>query len=263
MLHEERERLPEPLRKYVEWGEKECRTQIRGTRGGGKSCSQAEACKAREVEARKARVEAGSQGFYGWYDLGGYKPTPLMAVYQPRYKPQFFLVDYPFVTYDAIIAFIPKVRITYPFEVDEEVKDDTTLGKKEVKALMAYLNSTFSWIWLERNARYIAKGPLGLDVSVVERMPILNVKAIDQTRVNKLAQLFEELENQARRLMTLPDSEEEDEEVGDTKLEMFKALKPHFQNIDREIAEILGITVDVERLWTHAWEMMERRLFKF
>ncbi|MGC8988185.1 HsdM family class I SAM-dependent methyltransferase, partial [Infirmifilum sp.] len=252
VLHEERGKLPEPLRKYVEWGEKECRTRIRGTRGGGKICSQAEAC--------KARAKAGSEQFYGWYDLGGYEPTPLMAIRQSRYKPQFFLVDYPFVTYDAIIAFIPKVRITYPFEVKGEVKGDTTLGEKEVKALMAYLNSTFSWIWLEWNGRYIAKGPQGLEVSFVKLMPILNVKAIDQTRVNKLAQLFEELEDRARRLMTQPDSGEEDEEVGGTKLEMFKALKPHFQNIDREIAEILGITVDVEWLWTKAWEMMERRI---
>jgi len=87
VLHEPREKLPQPLQEYIRWGETECRTQIRGTRGGGRICSEAEACKARE--------KAGKPYFYGWYDLGGFIPTPIMAIRQSGYHPQFFLVTMP------------------------------------------------------------------------------------------------------------------------------------------------------------------------
>jgi len=43
-------------------------------------------------------------------------------------------------------------------------------------------------------------------------------------------------------------------------MKMFEALKSDFQAIDRKIAEVLGIPVDVERLWSSTWEMMERRI---
>ncbi|MGC8954408.1 MAG: HsdM family class I SAM-dependent methyltransferase, partial [Desulfurococcus sp.] len=76
VLHERRDSLPEPLLRYIAWGESECRTMIRGTRGGGRICSEAEACRAREEEASEARREGRQPWFYGWYDLGGYIPTP-------------------------------------------------------------------------------------------------------------------------------------------------------------------------------------------
>ena len=103
VCHVPRNALPQQVQEYIRWGETECRTQIRGTRGGGRVCSEAEACKAR---ARQTSI------FRGWYDLGGYIPTPSMAIRQPRYHPQFFYVEMPVVTYDAIITFIPKIRIT-------------------------------------------------------------------------------------------------------------------------------------------------------
>jgi hypothetical protein len=130
-------------------------------------------------------------------------------------------------------------------------------------------------LWLEQNARYIAKGPLGLEVNVAERMPILNVKAIDRGVVEELARLFDKLETETRKLMKLkpvtndpPGSEEteesgeeeEEEEEGCGKLRMFKELRPIFREIDSKIAEILGIHVDVDALWDKAWEMMERRV---
>jgi hypothetical protein len=187
-----------------------------------------------------------------------------MAIRQPRYHPQFFYVEIPVVTYDAIITFIPKIRITvkdsvydlknfvkdYPFLSTIGIHTDIELNEKELKALLAYLNSTFVWLWLEQNARYIAKGPLGLEVDLLRDMPILNVKKLRGEDVKELAKLFDDLESRARQLVR---GEE-------TKLEMFEALKPCFQAIDRKIAEVLGIPIDVEWLWGSAWEMMERRI---
>jgi len=270
VLHEPREKIPQPLQEYIKWGETECRTQIRGTRGGGKICSEAEACKARE--------KAGKRYFYGWYDLGGYIPALVMAVYHPRYHPQFFLATMPnLITYHAIITFIPRVKIkmastTYdPIEYNklygniiDNVKPNIELDEVEVKALLAYLNSTFNWVWLEQNARYIAKGPLGLEVNVVEKIPILNVKKVDRRYVEELAKLFNKLESVARSTIrsstsSSKESEKEEEEGGE-KLRMFKELRLVFREIDSKIAEILGIHVDVDELWRYAWEMMERRI---
>jgi hypothetical protein len=274
ICHKPRGELPSEVEEYVKWGESdECKTRISGTRGGGKKCNEALACKAREE--REAR-----RWFYGWYDLGGYVPTPIMAIYQAGYHPQFFLVKTPLVTYHAIITFIPRVRVkvgSWVFDPGEykgvigEVIDDVELDEVEVKALLAYLNSTFNWLWLEQNGRRTGGGILALETNIAERMPILNVKAIDGDRVEELAKLFDELEAEARRLMGLksvandPPGEEEgegeeEEEVGRPKLEMFRRLRPIFEKIDSKIAEVLGIDVDVNALWSQAWEMMERRV---
>jgi hypothetical protein len=269
ICHKPGDKLPSEVAEYIRWGESdECRTKIRGTRGGGRRCSEAEACRAREEgEARR--------WFNGWYDLGDYIPTPIMAIRQARYHSQFFLVKMPLVTYDAIITFIPKVRVRvggWVFDPDEyksiidEVNNNVELDEVEVKALLAYLNSTFNWLWLEQNARYIAKGPLGLEVNIAGRMPILNVKAIDRGRVEELASLFDELETEARKLRSVTNDPPGDEEGGDGeredhgKLRMFKELRSIFREIDSKIAEILGIYVDVDALWDKAWEMMERRI---
>jgi type I restriction-modification system DNA methylase subunit len=270
VLHERRERLPQQLQEYIKWGETECRTKIKATRGGGRVCSKAEACRARE--------EVGEPYFYGWYDLGGYIPTPIMAIYQPRYHPQFFLATmFNLITYPAIITLIPRVEIKIgntiydPIEYNkiygniiDNVKPDIELDEVEVKALLAYLNSTFNWVWLEQNARYIAKGPLGLEVNTIDKMPIPNVKKVDRRYVEELAKLFDKLESAARAIIGTSASSsmegEEEEGEGGEKLRMFKELRPIFREIDGRIAEILGIHVDVDELWRHAWEMMERRI---
>ncbi|MFP3144890.1 MAG: hypothetical protein RXQ93_07760, partial [Caldisphaera sp.] len=272
ICHKPRDKLPSEVAEYIRWGESdECKTRIRGTRGGGRKCSEAVACRARE-EGKAHRW------FYGWYDLGGYVPTLLMAIYQAGYHPQFFLVKMPLATYHAIITFIPKVRVkvgNWVFDPGEyrniigEVNNNVELDELEVKALLAYLNSTFNWLWLEQNGRRTGGGILALEVNIAERMPILNVKAIDRGRVDELAELFDELETEARKLMgiksvtnDLPDEDEgkEEEEVGGSKLEMFRQLRPIFKRIDEVVAEILSIDVDVDELWNRAWEMMERRV---
>jgi hypothetical protein len=41
---------------------------------------------------------------------------------------------------------------------------------------------------------------------------------------------------------------------------MFKKLRQAFREIDSKVAEILGMPVNVDELWSSAWEMMERRV---
>jgi hypothetical protein len=179
-----------------------------------------------------------------------------------------------------LITFIPRVRVkvgSWVFDpgeykgVIEKVNSNVELDEVEIKALLAYLNSTFNWLWLEQNGRRTGGGILALEVNIAEWMPILNVKAIDRGRVEELARLFDELEAEARRLMGLkpvdndPPSDEEGEgeekeEVGGPKLEMFRRLRPIFEKTDSKIAEVLDIDVDVDALWSQAWEMMERRV---
>jgi len=274
VLRKRRENLPQPLQEYIRWGETECRTKIKATRGGGRICCDAEACKARtKKEARKF--------FYGWYDLGGYISTPIMAIYQPGYHPQFFLSTIPnLITYHAVITFIPRIRIkmdniTYdPHKYNkvygniiDNIKSNIELDEIEVKALLAYLNSTFNWLWLEQNGRRTGGGILALEVEIVEKMPILNVKAIDRGYVEELAQLFDKLELTARSIVSkiahprgAEEHEDEEESEGGMKLEMFKNLRSLFREIDSKIAEILGLKIDVDELWDSALEMMERRI---
>lgn len=248
VCHKPRDDLPEQVQEYIRWGETECRTRIRGTRGGGRLCSEAEACKARA---------ANPPIFHGWYDLGGYIPTPLMAIRQARYHSHFFMCTTPAVTYDAIITFIPLVRLETSFmkyeplnykEYLPKVRTDISLTETELKALLAYLNSTLIWLWLEQKARYIAKGPLGLEVSIAREIPVLNVKKLNKKDVEELAQLFDKLESAARA------------STQENKMDMFKELKSRFSEIDKKIAEILGLEIDTNWLWNIAWEMMERRV---
>jgi len=271
MCHEPRDRLPQEVQDYIRWGETECRTRIRGTRGGGRLAS--------EAEASRARQRIGPPLFYGWYDLGGYISTPIMAVYQAFYHPQFFLCKMPVVTYHAIIAFVPKVKVKTSFTEYEpekykqylpQIKPNIVIDEVEVKALLAYLNSTFNWLWIEQSGRRTGGGIIALETQHARDMPIINIKAIEEKDVEELAKLFDELEEGARELLKKLSSEARssveaggegaEEEIGGMKLEMIKRLRPAFAKIDEKIAEILNLPVNVGALWDYAWEMMERRI---
>ncbi|RLF03256.1 MAG: hypothetical protein DRJ59_01225 [Thermoprotei archaeon] len=128
------------------------------------------------------------------------------------------------------------------------IKPSIELSETEIKALLAYLNSTFNWLWLEHMGRRTGGGIIALEVQHARNMPVINVKKLCKEDVEELARLFDELESTAR------------EGSWRSKAEMFKDLKDIFIKIDQKVAEILGIPVDVELLWSFAWEMMERRV---
>lgn len=122
--------------------------------------------------------------------------------------------DWSIVTYHAIITFIPKIKIITRNTVIDPNKyrkqyfyiqlttHEIIVDETELRAILAYFNSTFSWLWLKQNTRYIAKGSLGLEVNILRDMPLLNVKRLRRRDVEELARLFDELEANARELAT-------------------------------------------------------------
>ncbi|MEM1606366.1 MAG: N-6 DNA methylase [Fervidicoccaceae archaeon] len=226
VCHEPRATLPQRVLEYIKWGETDCRTMIRGSRGGGKVCSQAQACK--EREKRKDL-------FYGWYDVGGVVKAPIMAIRQSRYKTRFILAEHPVVTYDAIITFVPKIE----------------LSKLQLKALLAYLNSSFTQLYIESVGRTTgAVGPIALEVRHAEDMPVLDVRRLSENDLKLLASLFDELEAEARRLGGA-DKRENIEKLWDTVI----------KRIDEEVARILGLPREMaDAAKALSKTMMERRL---
>ncbi|MEM1582845.1 MAG: N-6 DNA methylase [Candidatus Bathyarchaeia archaeon] len=225
ICHKPRNELPKQALDYIRWGETECRTLIRKTRGGGKICSQALACQEREKQRRY---------FYGWYDLGGVEKAPIMAIRQSQYKTRFILQKFPVVTYDAIITFTPKIE----------------LAENEIKALLSYLNSSFPQLYIESRARITGMGVAALEVKHAEELPILNVKTLRQEDIELLASLFDELEAEARRLGG-----------ADTMENIMKLWNSIIAEIDNRVAEILRFPEYLpEAARTLAKIMMERRL---
>ncbi len=232
ICHKKRNELPSNARDYIKWGETECRTQIRGTRGGGKICSEALACQEREKLARRPK---GERLFYGWYDLGGVEKASIMAVRQSRYKTRFILCQYPIVTYDAIITFIPKVR----------------LSESQLKALLAYLNSSVVQLYIESTGRTTgAVGPIGLEVKHAQEIPVIDVNSLDKKDLERLSNLFEKLEKKARELGGA-DKQENVENLWDSVV----------AEIDEEVARILQFPKRLARdSRVLAKAMMGRRL---
>jgi len=225
MCHEHRGRLPENVKRYIEWGETGCTTTIRGTRGGGKICSQAQACQ--EREKRKDL-------FYGWYDLGGVKGSPIFTPYYAQYYHRFTLMGFQVMLDADFIAFIPRENIS----VDK------------LKALLAYLNSSFVKLYIESYGRSTGGGAIALEVIHAEEIPILDVRKLGENDLKLLASLFDELEAEARRLGGA-DKRENVEKLWDTIV----------KRIDEEVVRMLGLPKEMaEAAKTLSKTMMERRL---
>ena len=228
MCHKPREELPQNVLRYIHWGETECRTQIRETRGGGRPCNQAQACQERERRR---------EYFFGWYDLGGVMNAPILAVYQSRYKTRFIWNKINAVTYHAMIAFIPK--------------DEVKLTETRIKALLAYLNSSFIQLYIESMGRTTgAVGPIGLEVRHAEEMPIIDVRSLDERTIDELASLFDKLDEESRRLGG-----------ADKRENVEKLWGGVISEIDEKVCEILNISpmlASAAKALSHM--MMERRL---
>jgi type I restriction-modification system DNA methylase subunit len=254
ICHKPKNKLPKEVLEYIRWGEPvcpecgkgltmagnvfkcvnghlvpleaKCVTGLRGTRGGGRF-----AC---ETESARVRAEIHEE-FYGWYDLGGVEPAPIFAVRQARYKTRFMLCRFPVAMYDALIAFIPKPEIS--------------LTDEQTRVLLAYLNSSFMQYYIETHGRYIAKGPIALEVNIARDMPILDVRMLPEEQVKVLAEEFDKLESEARRI------------GGASEREQLEKLKPVIYEIDRALAELLNIPEDIVRLIEEQVDMLvERRI---
>jgi len=226
VCHKPKDKLPKVIADYIKWGETECRTRIRGTRKGGRLANETEAAKVRAKETKR---------FFGWYDLGGVIPAPIFAIRQARYKTRFAWCKFPVAMYDALIALIPKKKVS--------------LDEVQTKALLAYLNSSFAQYYVERKGRYIPKGPMGFEINIAKEMPIPDVRKLNNKQLSSLAKLFDELEREARKI------------GGASRREEIEKLKPKIYEIDRAIAKILGIKdKDVKAVQTQVDLMVERRV---
>jgi hypothetical protein len=214
------------IKDYIKWGETGCITAIRGTRKGGRLASETEAAKTRAKEKKL---------FYGWYNLGGVIPALIFAIYQARYKTRFTLCKFPVSMYHALIALIPKENIS--------------LDEIQTRALLAYFNSSFAQCYIEREGRYIPKGPMELEVSIASEMPILDVRKLSSEQINQLAKLFDELEHKARKIS------------GASTREQIEKLKPKIYEIDHAISEILDLKdEDVKKVEAQVDLMVDRRV---
>ncbi|MEM4656444.1 MAG: N-6 DNA methylase [Acidilobaceae archaeon] len=225
MCHEQRRELSENVKRYIEWGETGCTTTIRGSRGGGKICSQAQACQERE---RRKDL------FYGWYDLGGVKESPIFMPYYAQYYHRFTLVEFKVMLDADFIALIPKENMS----VDR------------LKALLAYLNSSFVKLYIESHGRSTGGGAIALEVNHAEDIPIIDVRRLSEDDLKLLASLFDDLEAEARKLGGA-DKRENIERLWDTVI----------TNIDVQVARILGLPMEMaDAAKALSKTMMERRL---
>jgi len=247
-----RSQLPPEVQKYISLGE----TNILITKGPnkGKPVSESSVAKIRK-DLRKIEVLGNVVTFYDWYDLGGVVEAPIYVTYGARYWMRFVLAKFQSALDHRILALIPRQGVQF-----DEV---------ELKALLAYLNSSFTQLQAEvmgRTAGGVAL--LELDVKPLSSFLILDVKKLPGEEIRKLAELFDKLESEARKLggsdlvENIFGSELARELSGKDDIEknvdgLFNTV---IKEIDYEIARILGLENLVENIRTLVLDMIKRRL---
>jgi len=250
LAHKPKSELPEAVRRYIELGEKDADQGgivLTKGRNKGKAVAKSVASQIREKHR---------DYFSGWYDLGDVLTTPFFVPYYADSIHRFTLVEPGFsVALDAdFIAFIPKPGVNFDII--------------ELKALLAYLNSSFIQLYIELRGRVPGGvGPSGLEVSHARDMPILNVKKLPKEVVETLAKLFDKLEEEARNL----GSAIEVENVFGSELARelgYKKIKSNIQGlfnsaikeIDYEVAKILNLEDVVDYARAVLLDLVKRRL---
>ena len=196
IAHKPRKKLPNNILAYIRYGEKSFRTRV------GKTCNKSMSSQMREK----------SKDFFGWYDLGEILSAPIYVPYYAQYVHRFTLTNIPMVLDADFISFIPRYKMK-------------TL---ELKAILAYLNSDFNRLYNETHGRTTGGGMLSIEVKQALEMPILNVRRIGKRRLKKLADLFDKLEKETRKL------------GGADRQEHIKELQPIIEEINAKIAEMIG-----------------------
>ena len=226
VCHIPKKKLPKEIADYVRWGETECRTRIRGTRKGGRLAS--------ETEAAKARIKV-PEYFYDWYDLGGVIPVPIIVPRRAWHKSRFTMCKFPIATDDSLECLV--------------TKKDIFLNEIQVKAMLAFLNSSFAQLYIEINGIKSPGGVIGFEGFMAREMPSLDVRKLTDGQLSSLAKLFDELEREARKI------------GGASTKEQIEKLKLKIHEIDRAVAEILGVKKeDVRDVQRKVDLMVERRV---
>jgi type I restriction-modification system DNA methylase subunit len=243
LCHRPRNELPPQVLRYIQLGE----TEIRLTKGihKGEPVSRSRAAE----ERRRLR-----QFFFDWYDLGGVVEAPIYATYGAQHWVRFVLAKFQCSLDHRILALIPRQGVQF-----DEV---------ELKALLAYLNSSFTQIQAEVMGRSTGGGMIELDVKPLSSFLVLDLKKLPRGDVERLAQLFDRLEAEARRLggadsaENVYGSELAGELTGRTDVRpgiqgLFNTV---IREIDYEVARVLGLEHLVEPIRTLVLAMARRRL---
>ncbi|MEM4827617.1 MAG: hypothetical protein QXK07_06210, partial [Desulfurococcaceae archaeon] len=263
IAHAPRSQLPSEVQKYIELGE----TVIKVKKGVRKGQP---VSKSRASDERKRLRKY----FYDWYDLGDVLKAPVYVARGSQYFVRFVLARYHCALDDRILALIPKegVFIEVPEErapsAEKEPRSGVLLTEKELKALLAYLNSSFSQLQAEIKGRSTGGGMLELDVKPLSDFLVLDIKKLPLEMVERLAELFDKLESEARRLGGAHTAEnvfgsELAAEITGKSIErkvegLFNTV---IREIDYEIAKILGFSTEtVDALRSLVVDMAKRRL---
>jgi len=142
-------------------------------------------------------------------------------------------MNFPVALDDDFIAFSPKKKLT----------------QSQIKALLAYLNSSFGQFQVERKGRATGGGMLSLEVDYATNVPVPDVVKMRDRDIGILARAFENLEDEARRL------------GGADRRSNITRLQRTTNSIDDKLVRILGVPRDAPSKLRKATElMMERRV---
>jgi type I restriction-modification system DNA methylase subunit len=248
LCHRPRNVLPPQVLRYIQLGEGP-NAQIRLRRRPGEP----EGRPVNESQASQARLRYRNI-FIDWYDLGGVIETPIIASYYAQYWHRFALTTYNIACDADIITFVPRQGIAF--------------NSEELKALLVYLNSSFTKLYLEANGRLTGGGALAIEANILSDLPILDVKKLPREDVERLAQLFDRLEAEARRLGGADVVEnvfgsklaEELTGRGNVRPGVEGLFNTVIREIDYEVARVLGFENLVEPVRAMVLEMVRRRL---
>ena len=242
VCHKPRHELPQKVLEYIKLGESKI-TLAKGIHRGEP------VSRSRAAEAR-VRLK---QYFYDWYDLGGVVEAPIYIARGSQYWTRFVLAKHQCALDDRVLALIPRQGVKF-----DEV---------ELKALLTYLNSSFAQLQAEVMGRSTGGGMIELDVRPLSDFLILDVKKLPREDVEELAELFDELEAEARRLGGAHEAEnvlgsELAKELTNRSVKsgiagLFNTI---IKRIDHEVARVLGLEDIVEGLRAAVLEMAGRRL---
>ncbi|MEM3872719.1 MAG: N-6 DNA methylase [Nitrososphaeria archaeon] len=219
VCHKPFQDLSVEIKDYINWGKTNC--YVSEKRGKGVLCSETVACKQRER----------TRGYYGWYDLGEAVEVPIFAIYQAWYKTRFVRSYLKLAMYHGLVSLIPKVE----------------LSDLQLKALLAYLNSSLTQYYIETHGRRSGGGIVALEVNIAREMPIIDVRRLSDEQARLLAIKFDELEQEARKI------------GGASEKEQVEKLKPKIYEIDEEIGKILNIPKDIIRQIQESVEQLVNR----
>ena len=243
LAHKPLNQLPEQVKRYIRLGETEVR--LKRKRKG-----ESEPRPVCESEASKARAKYRDY-FYGWYDLGGVLEAPIYVTYGAQYWIRFNLAKFNVALDHRILSLLPK----------------TDFAEDELKALLAFLNSSFSQLQAEIRGRSTGGGMIELDVKPLKEFLILDIKKLDEEEIKTLASLFDELEEKARELGNAKDGENvfgtelarelTGKDIREEKDGLFNTV---IKEIDFKIAEILNIPNIVDLARNLVLQLEMRRL---